>query len=75
MPRLIQLSGSTARRQFALRAPLTKIGRAETNEIDVDNQQSSRFPAKGRFAPAQAPYQQACSRSLKNSYSAKMRIT
>ncbi|MDB5829143.1 MAG: hypothetical protein JWQ73_3363 [Variovorax sp.] len=45
MPRLIQLNGSGATRQLALRVPMTMIGRAETNDIVLDNVRASRFHA------------------------------
>ena len=45
MPRLIQLNGSGATRQLALRVPMTMIGRAETNDIVIDNVRASRFHA------------------------------
>lgn len=45
MPRLIQLNGSGATRQLSLSAPMTMIGRAETNDIVLDNVRASRFHA------------------------------
>lgn len=45
MPRLIQLNGSGATRQLSLRVPMTMIGRAETNDIVIDNVRASRFHA------------------------------
>ncbi|MBC7393260.1 MAG: hypothetical protein H7340_07985 [Variovorax sp.] len=45
MPRLIQLNGSSARKQLVPQTPTTKIGRAETIDVTLDNERASRFRA------------------------------
>ncbi|CAN5714640.1 hypothetical protein BH11PSE13_BH11PSE13_10940 [soil metagenome] len=45
MSRLIQLNGSGATKQLALRVPMTMMGRAQTNDIVLDNERASRFHA------------------------------
>ena len=45
MPRLIQLNGSSARERLVPQTPMTQIGRAETNDVTLDNERASRFRA------------------------------
>lgn len=45
MPKLIQLNGSSASKQLVPQTPMTKIGRAETNDVTLDNERASRFRA------------------------------